>query len=66
MKFRHVLRLLRDAGWVQVSQEGSHRKFKHPARPGRVIVAGHPGQDVPPGTLRSILRQAGIDPTDKE
>lgn len=65
MKFREVLMLLRDAGWIQISQEGSHRKFKHPVRPGRVIVAGHPGDDVPQGTLRSILRQAGIGPQDR-
>lgn len=60
MKIRDVLRLLRDGGWIQVAQKGSHRQFKHPAKPGRVTVAGHPGDDLGPGTLGSVLKQAGL------
>lgn len=33
---------------------------KHPTKPGRVTVAGKPSADLPPGTERSILRQAGL------
>jgi len=47
-KVRDVLQQLREAGWQQVQQTGSHRQFKHPARPGRVTVAGKPGDDVVP------------------
>jgi predicted RNA binding protein YcfA (HicA-like mRNA interferase family) len=43
-----------------VSQEGSHRQYKHPIKPGRVTIAGHPGVDVPRGTLKNIYRQAQI------
>jgi len=39
---------------------GSHRQFKHLKRPGRVTVAGKPSDDLAPGTLNSILKQAGI------
>ncbi|MBL8255091.1 MAG: type II toxin-antitoxin system HicA family toxin [Pseudoxanthomonas mexicana] len=59
-KIRDVLQQLRDAGWQQVGQTGSHRQFKHPRLSGRVTVAGKPGDDVAPGTLASILKQAGI------
>lgn len=59
-KIRDVLQQLREAGWQQVAQTGSHRQFKHPTLPGRVTVAGKPGDDVAPGTLGSILKQAGI------
>jgi predicted RNA binding protein YcfA (HicA-like mRNA interferase family) len=59
-KIRDVLQQLKDAGWQQVGQTGSHRQFKHPTLPGRVTVAGKPGDDVAPGTLASILKQAGI------
>jgi predicted RNA binding protein YcfA (HicA-like mRNA interferase family) len=52
-----VKRLLAE-GWMQVHQKGSHRKFKHPARYGHVVVP-HPRHDLPLGTLRSIYRQAG-------
>jgi predicted RNA binding protein YcfA (HicA-like mRNA interferase family) len=46
---------------VQVSQKGSHRQFKHPKKPGKVTVAGKPSADLPEGTYRSILRQAGLE-----
>ena len=59
-KIRDVLQQLKDAGWQQVGQTGSHRQVKHPTLPGRVTVAGKPGDDVAPGTLGSILKQAGI------
>jgi len=45
---------------MQVAQRGSHRQFKHPVKKGRVTVAGKPNADVPPGMLKSILRQAGL------
>ncbi|MDI6710422.1 MAG: type II toxin-antitoxin system HicA family toxin [Bacillota bacterium] len=59
-KIRDILKLLREDGWYQVAQEGSHRQFKHPTKPGRVTVAGHPGDDIPPGTLNNILIQAKL------
>ena len=61
MKVREVLTLLREDGWYQVTQKGSHRQFKHPSKPGRVTVAGHPGDDLGPGTLNSILKQARLE-----
>lgn len=39
---------------------GSHRQFKHPTKSGTVTVAGKPGLDVPPETLNSIYKQAGL------
>ncbi len=59
MNSRDVIRAIEAAGWVEVSQKGSHKQFKHPALPGRVTVP-HPSKDIPLGTLRSIERQAGI------
>jgi len=60
MKVRDVLKLIEDDGWRQVAQRGSHRQFKHPSRPGRVTIAGHPSQEMDKGTLNSILKQAGL------
>jgi predicted RNA binding protein YcfA (HicA-like mRNA interferase family) len=60
MKVRDLLETLRRDGWYLVATRGSHRQFKHPAKPGRVTVAGHPGDDLRPGTLNSILKQAGL------
>ncbi len=52
--------MLEDDGWQIVRTKGSHRQFRHPAKPGTVTVSGKPGVDVPPGTLNSILKQAGL------
>ena len=60
MKVRDVLRLIEDDGWFQVTQKGSHRQLKHPEKPSRVKVAGHPAQEMDKGTLNSILKQAGL------
>lgn len=47
-------------GWREVRIRGSHRQFRHPSKPGTVTVAGKPNVDVPPGTLNSVLKQAGL------
>ncbi len=47
-------------GWYLVATRGSHRQYKHPSRPGRVTIAGKAGDDLAPGTLNSILKQAGL------
>jgi predicted RNA binding protein YcfA (HicA-like mRNA interferase family) len=44
----------------QVAQSGSHKQFKHPVKAGKVTVADHGSKDIPPGTLNSILKQAGL------
>ena len=60
MKVRDVIRLVEDDGWLLVRTRGSHRHFKHPTKPGLVTIAGHPGVDMPKGTLNSVLKQAGL------
>jgi predicted RNA binding protein YcfA (HicA-like mRNA interferase family) len=47
-------------GWQRVVTEGSHRLYKHTKKSGRVTISGHPGDDMPKGTLVSIMRQAGL------
>jgi predicted RNA binding protein YcfA (HicA-like mRNA interferase family) len=60
MKVREVIKLLEERDWYLARTKGSHRQFKNPNRPGTVTVAGKPNVDVPPGTLNSILKQAGL------
>ena len=43
-----------------VRTKGSHRQFHHPVKPGTVTISGNPSKTVPPGTLNSILKQAGL------
>ena len=61
MKIREVLRLLRDDGWVLWQLEGAIVNLSTPTKLGRVTVAGKPNDDLGPGTLSSILKQAGLE-----
>jgi predicted RNA binding protein YcfA (HicA-like mRNA interferase family) len=61
MKVRDVIKLIEEDGWRLVKTRGSHRHFKHRTKPGKVTVAGKPSVDVPPSTLNSILKQAGLE-----
>jgi predicted RNA binding protein YcfA (HicA-like mRNA interferase family) len=60
MKARDAIRLIEQDGWYLVATRGSHRQYKHLRKPGRVTVAGKPSDDLAPGTLNSILKQAGL------
>jgi predicted RNA binding protein YcfA (HicA-like mRNA interferase family) len=56
LKAREVMRALERGGFVR-----SHHVFEHPDDPARrAIVADHRGKDVPRGTLREIIEQAGL------
>jgi predicted RNA binding protein YcfA (HicA-like mRNA interferase family) len=61
LKVREAIRMLEAEGWFLVATRGSHRQYKHPTKSGRVTVAaGHPADDLAPGTLNSILKQSGL------
>jgi predicted RNA binding protein YcfA (HicA-like mRNA interferase family) len=60
VKVREAIRVIEDDGWSMVATRGSHRQFKHPAKPGRVTVAGKLSDDLAPGTRNSIFKQAGL------
>ena len=60
MAVRELIRLIEKDGWSQVRQSGSHRQFHHPTKPGTVTVSGKLSAEVPPGTLNSALKQAGL------
>lgn len=57
---RDAVRALERAGFRVVHVRGSHHYLRHPDRPGLVVVPIHGNRDLPLGTLRSILRQAGM------
>jgi len=60
MKVGAVLKLLSKDGWYRVPSRSGHRQLKHPTKPGRVTVSGKASDDLPPGTLNSIFKQAGL------
>jgi predicted RNA binding protein YcfA (HicA-like mRNA interferase family) len=66
MKVKDIIKMLEKDGWHLVVTKGSHRQYKHPAKTGRVTVAGHPNHDLAPGTLNSILKQAKLKTKEEE
>ena len=61
-KAREALTKLQRAGFVIKRQSGSHIVLRH-ADGRQTYVAMHPG-DIPTGTFRSILKQAGLSETE--
>ncbi|MHB1122224.1 MAG: type II toxin-antitoxin system HicA family toxin [Ramlibacter sp.] len=59
-KVKELIDLLEKDGWFEVRQRGSHRQYHHPTKPGTVTVSGKLSVEIPPGTLNSILKQAGL------
>ena len=66
LPFREVKRKLEAAGFAEVGGRGSHVKFAKKTSPGTYTAVVPRHREVPAGTLRSILRQAGIDPDEFE
>ena len=64
--FREVKRRLEAAGFVEVSQKGSHVKFVRRTSSAVDTTVVPRKHEIPIGTLRSILRQAHISPDDWE
>jgi predicted RNA binding protein YcfA (HicA-like mRNA interferase family) len=60
VKVREVIRMIEADGWRLARTRGSHRQYKHPTKPGLVTVPGNSNDDLAPGTLNSILKQAGL------
>ena len=58
---RKVIRKLKNAGFVFDRQaKGSHEIWYNPTTRKRTTVPNHPGTDIPMGTLREIIKQAGL------
>jgi len=61
VKVRNVIRRIEADGWYLLRTRGDHRQYKHPTKKGVVTISGHPGRDMPIGTLLSVFKQAQIE-----
>ena len=59
-KVREAMRLIEEDGWRLVRTRGSHRQYRHQVKPGTVTIPGKPGDDLPPGTWNSVMKQAQL------
>jgi len=59
MNSAEIIKLIEAAGWELQRTKGSHHHFKHPTLKGLVTIP-HPKKSLPMGTVKSILKQAGL------
>ncbi|BCS80614.1 type II toxin-antitoxin system HicA family toxin [Anaerocellum diazotrophicum] len=59
MKPKELIKILKEDGWYEVRQRGSHKQFRHPVKKGLVTIPFH-NKDLDIKTLNSILKQAGL------
>jgi predicted RNA binding protein YcfA (HicA-like mRNA interferase family) len=57
---RAVIAALERAGFEVIRTKGSHHFLRHRSDPSRQTVVPAHRSDLPPGTLRAILRQARL------
>ncbi len=63
-RYRDIIKRLKKQGFVFDRQAaGSHEIWFNPATRRYTTIPNHPG-DMPEGTLRAILKQAGIESED--
>lgn len=61
MKFSELQRKLEKNGWY-MERSKKHHIYVHPEKPGiKIPVGKHGAKEVPAGTLRSILKEAGLE-----
>jgi predicted RNA binding protein YcfA (HicA-like mRNA interferase family) len=60
MKCSEAYRIITKAGWVKISQNGSHVKLKHPVKSGIIIFPDHGNQELGKGIQKKLFKQAGI------
>lgn len=54
-----LIKIIKADGWYEVRTKGSHHHFKHHQKAGLVTIP-HPKKDLPMGTVKKILKQAGL------
>ncbi len=60
---KEVIRKLRKAGFVFDRQaKGSHEIWRNPTTKRRTTIPNHPGISIPKGTLKAIIKEAGLTP----
>lgn len=59
MKYSELYKILEKDGWY-IKRTGKHYLYKHPIKRGQLTVGKHKNKEVPTGTLKDTLKQAGL------
>jgi predicted RNA binding protein YcfA (HicA-like mRNA interferase family) len=61
---KHLCKVLERHGWVLQRIRGSHHIYAQPGNPTIITVPVHGNRDLRTGTLRHILKDAGLTESD--
>lgn len=65
-KLRLVIKILKNKGFLFISQTGSHAKYRKEGNLTLDVIVPIHGKEIPYGTFKSILRQSGLVQEDFE
>lgn len=60
MKVSELIKIIENDGWYLSRTKGSHRQYKHSIKKGVVTISGKLSSDIAMGTLKSVIKQAGL------
>ncbi|WP_419802027.1 type II toxin-antitoxin system HicA family toxin [Mucilaginibacter sp.] len=60
----YIIKILKSKGFNIISQQGSHIKLRRFGRPTLTAIVPAGRKEMPIGTFRSILKQAGLSEND--
>ncbi len=60
MKSSELLRLLKQNGWMELRQAGSHITLTHPTIKPNIVFPNHGSHEVGKGLEKKLKKQAGI------
>ncbi|WP_346334058.1 type II toxin-antitoxin system HicA family toxin [Prosthecobacter sp. SYSU 5D2] len=58
------MKIVQAHGWSLARVNGSHHIFKHPARPGNLVIPVHGNETLKTGILRALMKTAGLNESD--
>jgi len=60
MKCSELLRKIKQAGWYEVRQSGSHVVLRHPDHEDALIFPNHSSKEIHKGLAEKLKKQAGV------
>ncbi len=63
-KVSRIIKVLKDKGFIFVSQKGNHAKYRKKGIPNLNVIIPLKEKEVPFGTFRSIVRQSNLKQSD--
>lgn len=60
---KQIISVLKDNGFVQIGQKGSHQKWHNPETGATTIIPCHGNNQIAIGTIYSIIRASKLDKT---